>query len=113
MSDAATIHSLEEQLNALYQERECLNERFGVSSADDIVQMVESMGTQLRDFYDRFGSHPGFDDNETVMMLDRIKELSAHLDPMYSTKSVQFFIENEKPVLRAEWTEAIQQGDPQ
>ncbi|MEL6796525.1 MAG: hypothetical protein AAFO89_06835 [Planctomycetota bacterium] len=113
MSDAMTIQSLEEQLNALYHERECLHERFGVSTADDIVQMVESLESQLHDFYERFGGQAGFDDNESALMLARIKELSAHLDPMYSTKSVHFFYENDKPVLRAEWTEAIQQGDTQ
>ncbi len=113
MSDTAMIQSLEEQLRALYHERECLSTRFGVSSADEIVQMVESLESQLRDFYDRYGAHAGFDDTESTMMLARIKELSEHLDPMYSHKSVRFCIENDKPVLRAEWTEAIQQGDDQ
>lgn len=113
MSDSATIDSLENQLKALYQEREFLTDRFGVSSADEIVQMVESLEAQLRDFYDRFGSHAGFDDAESTLMLARIKELSGQLDPMYSQKSVKFFIENDKPVLRAEWTEAIHQGDDQ
>ena len=111
MSDSAMIESLEGQLRALYQEREFLSDRFGVSSSEEIVQMVENLEAQLRDFYDRFGSHAGFDDAESTMMLARIKDLSAQLDPMYSKKSVQFFIENDKPVLRAEWTEAIHQGD--
>ncbi len=113
MSDTAMIERLEGQLRALYQEREFLTDRFGVSSSEEIVQMVESLEAQLRDFYDRFGSHAGFDDAESTMMLARIKELSSQLDPMYSRKSVQFFIENDKPVLRAEWTEAIDQGDNQ
>lgn len=111
MSDSMMLQSLEEQLKALYHERECLTDRFGVASADEIVQMVESLESQLHDFYDRFGSHGGFDDAESTMMLARIKDLSEQLDPMYSTKSVHFFLENDKPVLRAEWTEAIQQGD--
>lgn len=113
MSETAMIESLEGQLKALYEEREFLTHRFGVASAEEIVQMVESLEAQLRDFYDRFGAHAGFDDPESALMLSRIKELSSQLDPMYSQKSVSFFIENEKPVLRAEWTEAIQQGDEQ
>lgn len=113
MSDTIMIESLENQLKALYQEREALEDRFGTSSAEGIAQMVESLESQLRDFYDRFGSNPGFDDAESIMMLARIKELSQTLDPMYSQKSVTFHIENDKPVLRAEWTEAIHQGDSQ
>ncbi|MEO0629408.1 MAG: hypothetical protein AAFY46_01605 [Planctomycetota bacterium] len=113
MSDAVMIQSLEEQLKALYHERECLTERFGISSADELVQMVESLESQLNDFYDRYGSFSTFGDAESAMMLARIKELSSQLDPMYSTKTVRFSIENDKPVLRAEWTEAIQQGDDQ
>jgi len=113
MSDASMIESLEQQLQALYRDRELLEERFGASSSEDIANMVESLEAQLRDFYDRFGAHAGFDDAESIMMLSRIKELSTTLDPMYSQKSVSFFIENDKPVLRAEWTEAIHQGDDQ
>ncbi|MEM7621591.1 MAG: hypothetical protein AAF235_00120 [Planctomycetota bacterium] len=113
MSDATMTESLEQQLRALYQERELLEERFGASSAEEIMSMVESLEAQLRDFYDRFGSHAGFDDAESVLMLSRIRELSTALDPMYSQKSVSFFIENDKPVLRAQWTEALHQGDDQ
>lgn len=112
MSDSATIQSLEQQLGTLYRERELLNERFGVSSAEEIAGMIENLEAQLRDFYSRFGSNPGFDDTETVAMLAKIKELSGTLDPMYSNKSVTFTIENDRPVLRAQWTEAAHhQGD--
>ena len=111
MSDTFALQSLEEQLKALYEDREALNERFGASSSEDIIQMVDSLESQLRDFYDRFGGNPGFDDAETMMMLSKIKDLSGQLDPMYSNKSVHFSIENDRPVLRAEWTEATTEGD--
>lgn len=113
MSDSVMIESLEQQLRALYEEREFLNQRFGATSAEEIVSMVESLEAQLRDFYDRFGGHAGFDDAESTLMLARIRELSSSLDPMYSQKSVHFFIENDRPVLRAEWTEALSHGDDQ
>ncbi|MEN0019521.1 MAG: hypothetical protein AAF747_01405 [Planctomycetota bacterium] len=113
MTEATTMESLEQQLVALYSEREQLSNRFGASSADDIIAMVENLEAQLTDFYDRFGSHAGFDDAESIIMLSRIRELGETLDPMYSKKSVHFFIENDKPVLRAEWSESISNGDEQ
>ena len=113
MSETVMIESLEQQLRALYAERDFLEQRFGSSSAEDIVTMVESLEAQLRDFYERFGGHAGFDDAESTLMLARIRELSQTLDPMYSQKSVSFFIDNDRPVFRAEWTEAIQQGEDQ
>ncbi|GAB4515004.1 MAG: hypothetical protein Tsb0013_19490 [Phycisphaerales bacterium] len=111
MSDQAVIESLEQQLCALYQEREQLSSAIGANCADDVINMISSLEAQLHDFYNRFGSNPGFDDAETMQVLSKIKELSDTLDPLYSKKSVQFFIENDKPVLRAEWTEALNQGD--
>lgn len=105
--------NLEHQLRSLYEEREFLQDRFGISSAEEIVNMVECLEAQLKDFYGRFGSTDSFGDAESAALLSRLKELSAALDPMYSKKSVQFFIENDKPVLRAEWSETINQGDAQ
>lgn len=107
------VESLERQLCSLYEERAQLEERFGVSTPEDIANMVASLEGQLRDFYDRFGEYDGFGDSESIMMLSRIKELSASLDPMYSRKSVQFTFEHNRPVLKAEWTEEISQGDAQ
>jgi hypothetical protein len=106
------IESLEGQLRELYREREHLHDRFGASSPEDIAVMIESLESQLRDFYNRFGSNPGFDDAEIAMTLGKIKELSSTLDPMYAKKSVHFFVENDKPVLRAEWTDITTEGDP-
>lgn len=103
--------NLELQLRSLYEEREFLQGRFGVSSAEEIVDMVECLESQLHDFYGRFGSHDGFGDAESTLLMAKLKELSSSLDPMYSRKSVQFFFENDKPVLRAEWTETLNQGD--
>ncbi|MEL6739989.1 MAG: hypothetical protein AAFP26_04980 [Planctomycetota bacterium] len=107
------LESLEQQLCSLYDDRAKLEERFGVSTPDDIAGMVSSLEAQLNDFYDRFGSYDGVGDTESMMMLSRIKELSGSLDPMYSRKSVHFSFENNRPTIRAEWTEEIQQGDSQ
>lgn len=107
---ADTVESLEQQLHSLYQERELLQDRFGVSGAEDIIGMVECLEAQLHDFYDRFGSQEIFGDTESAILLSRLKELSATLDPMYSSKSVKFSVENDKPVLRAEWTQTLNQG---
>ncbi|MDX2146563.1 MAG: hypothetical protein SFZ23_03490 [Planctomycetota bacterium] len=105
--------SMEQQLRALYEDREYLQDRFGVSSAEEIVGMVECLESQLRDFYGRFGSHDGMGDAESAILLSRLKELSSSLDPLYSRKSVEFFFQNDKPVLRAQWIEDIQKGDAQ
>lgn len=110
---ADVLESMEHQLRSLYEEREFLQSRFGVSSAEEIVNMVECLETQLKDFYARFGSHDGFGDAESAILLSRLRELSTSLDPMYSKKSVSFYFENEKPVLRAEWSESLDKGDAQ
>jgi len=102
------IESMEQQLRSLYEERDQLEQRFGSSSPDDIAAMVESLEAQLRDFYERFGASPGFDTPEISQMLAKLKDLSGTLDGMYSCKKVSFYIENEQPVLRAEWSEVAQ-----
>lgn len=111
--NAEVVESLEQQLRSLYEEREFLQSRFGVSSADELVGMVECLEHQLKDFYNRFGSVDGFGDTESAILLSRLRELSSTLDPMYGKKTVQFFFENDKPVLRAEWTEDLKQGEDQ
>lgn len=103
--------NLESQLRSLYEEREFLEDRFGVSSAEDIVNMVECLEAQLHDFYHRFGSLDGSGDTESAVLLSRLRELSSSLDPLYDTKSVQFFFEDGKPVLRAQWNQTIDKGD--
>jgi photoactive yellow protein len=40
-----------EQLEALYAERERLQQALGVSSADDVIELVESLNTQLDELY--------------------------------------------------------------
>ncbi len=108
-----TVDSMEAQLRVLYEEREFLADRFGVSSADEVAGMVESLEAQLRDFYDRFGGIDGMGDAETAVMIDQIKSLSTTLDQMYSKKTVEFSVVDDKPVLRAQWTESLENGDNQ
>lgn len=111
MSQMSTVENMENQLRSLYQEREQLSDRFGVSTPEEIIRMVENLESQLQDFYRRFEGYAGFDDPQSMIVLSKIRELSEALDPLYSRKTVTFHIENEKPVLRAEWTEALNQGD--
>lgn len=108
-----TVDSLEAQLHSLYEEREFLNDRFGVSSAEEIAGMVECLEAQLKDFYSRFGGIDGVGDAETAVLLDQIRSLSSTLDHMYSKKTVEFSIVDDKPVLRAQWTETLANGDSQ
>lgn len=109
--NAEIVESMETQLRSLYEEREFLQDRFGVSSAEDLIGMVESLEGQLRDFYDRFGGYDGFGDAESAILLDRLRGLSFQLDPMYSERTVEFYMDDDKPVLRAKWTENLSAGD--
>ena len=98
--------SLEQQLRSLYEEREYLTDRFGVSSAEEIVTLVENLEAQLKDFYGRYGD-VDTEDDETGLLLSKLKQLSASLDAIYTNKSVHLVIEGSKPVLRAEWSGAV------
>lgn len=106
-----TIESMEMQLRSLYEERDFLHQKYGVSSANEVIAMVSNLEAQLHDFYNRYGSFDNEDNS--AMILGRLKELSAALDPMYSSKSVSYTFENNRPVLRAEWNEQLNQGDAQ
>lgn len=110
---AELVESMELQLRSLYEEREFLESRFGVSSAEGLVGMVDSLESQLRDFYDRFGGYDAMGDAESAILLDRLRSLSGQLDSMYSQRTVEFFMEDEKPVLRAKWIENLAAGDNQ
>jgi hypothetical protein len=107
MSDNAIMESLEQQLCSMYEEREALADRFGVASAEEIaVDLIESLEAQLRDFYDRFGAGAKDSDDAESRRSCSVAHPGAELgvlDPMYSRKTVSFFIENDQPVLRAEW----------
>lgn len=109
MLENAAIDSLEQQLCALYQEREALAQTIGASSHDEVVSMVNSLASQLNHFYERFGSLDNSDDTDCAVLLSKINTISAALDPLYSHKSVQVSIEDARTLLRAEWTEAIEQ----
>lgn len=106
MSDPTTIQSLEQQLNTLYGERESLNERFGVSSFEEISSLIDSLESQLCDLYGRQPSSGGGGDG-LMNMLDQIDQISPRLDPSYSQKRVTVTLENSTPVLRAEWIENL------
>jgi hypothetical protein len=45
------ISGFDEQLTAMYAEKEQLENALGISSADDIIQMVKSLEEQLNALY--------------------------------------------------------------
>lgn len=106
--------TMEEQLQAIYAEREWLAQELGCSDAESVVEMVRNMEFQLSDMYKTFGSMPAVSNSQTLQLLQQVQELGQHLDTMYSEKSVSFTIEDDKPVLRANWKQCnTNEGDQQ
>lgn len=103
MFDQSTVESMDMQLRSLYQDRERLQDRFGVSGVDDVITMVESLESQLRDFYDRYGGINDAGDGN-ARLLGQLGQISQSLDPMFTARKVVFALEHGEPVLRAEWT---------
>lgn len=97
--------TLDEQLDAIYAEREWLSKELGCCDAESIVEMVRSLENQLNDLYQSYGSAAPVGSNATLQLLNYVQELSQHLDGMYSEKSVSFQIENDQPVVKATWRE--------
>ena len=94
-----------EQLETLYAEQEKLERELGVSSAEELVEMVEGLATQLDEFYASSEGTPydaasselpssdadapasrRLDGNETLMVLSMQKQLEA----LYQEKEVLF-----------------------
>jgi hypothetical protein len=112
MQTDMTQGSIEEQLDAIYAEREWLAQELGVAHAEGGVDMVRNLEAQLCDFYRQFGGRAPVSNHETLQLLNYVQELSQHLDQMYTEKSVTFSIEDEKPVIKATWKETLNnQGD--
>jgi len=100
-----TLESLQQQLEALYAEREWLNNQLGTFDAESVVTMLQSLEAQLADMYKRYGSSTSPELANASSLLAQIEELSGKLDEKYSEKSVVFEIHDNKPVLKAVWTE--------
>lgn len=113
MSFETTNGTIEDQLDVLYAEREWLSGELGVADAEDVVKMVRNLEMQLCDLYRIHGSVAPLSNNATLQLLTYVQELSQHLDGMYSEKSVEFHIEDDKPVLKASWKEILNEGDAQ
>jgi hypothetical protein len=102
-----TLESLQQQLEALYAEREWLNNQLGTVDAESVVTMLQSLEAQLADMYKRFGSTTSAELANAGSLLAQIEELASKLDEKYSQKSVVFEINDNKPVLKAVWTEHL------
>lgn len=105
-----TVDSLEAQLLSLYEERDNLQQRLGVSSQDEIVGMVKNLEGQLVDLYSRFGSMQN-STPEVAQVVSQLNDLSNSLDGMFSEKSVVFEMQDDRPVLRAVWKQTLTEGD--
>jgi photoactive yellow protein len=57
-----------QQLEALYAERERLQQALGVSSADEIIEMVESLNTQLDELYEGRDAEAEQDARQVVVL---------------------------------------------
>lgn len=113
MNDA-TNGTIEEQLETLYAEREWLSQELGCCDAESIVDMVRNLEGQLVDLYKTYGSSGPVSSNATLQLLNHVQELSQHLDQLYSEKTVEFRIEDDRPIIRATWKETQgTQGDAQ
>jgi photoactive yellow protein len=57
-----------QQLEALYAERERMQQALGVSSADDVIELVESLSTQLEELYERRDAEIDPDERHDAML---------------------------------------------
>ncbi|MEM1164829.1 MAG: hypothetical protein AAGI30_00900 [Planctomycetota bacterium] len=101
-----TLH----QLESIYAEREQLASQIGVCDADGILNMVRSLEAQLCDLYQRFGGIADADGSTAAALLVQVNQLAEHLDAQFSEKSISLEIVDDKPVMRAEWKEHLNQG---
>lgn len=106
-----TVDNLEEQLQALYAEREVLADELGVMDAEDVIGMVRNLEAQLADLYKTYGNRAPVGDVGMMQLLAHVQELSQTLDDMYTEKTITFELDGDKPVLKATWKETFQQGD--
>lgn len=102
-----TLESLQQQLEALYAEREWLNSQLGTIDAESVVTMLQSLEAQLADMYKKYGGNASSELADAGAILSQIDELSGRLDDKYSEKNVVFEFHDNKPVLKAVWSERL------
>ena len=66
-----------QQLEALYAERERLERELGVTSADDVIEMVEGLATQLDDLYRDRETSGGVDEDMQEIIRDHASDEDA------------------------------------
>ncbi|MDX2116338.1 MAG: hypothetical protein SFZ24_12070 [Planctomycetota bacterium] len=111
MESEMMLDSWQQQLEALYAERELLAEELGVTDAEGVIMMVRNFEAQLADLYRTYGNKMSMGDPATMQLLAHVQELSHTLDGMYSEKSLTFELDGDKPVLKATWKETSHPGD--
>jgi len=53
LTQESTHSSLVDQVESLYEEKEKLNEEFGISSIDEAIKMIRSLQDQVESLYEQ------------------------------------------------------------
>lgn len=110
MDIRAKLSALEAQVLEFQLQQDLLLDHLGVSDADSIIAMVESLDGQLRDLYSIHGDRPILDEAPLTQLVEHIRDLSTSLDRLYSEKSATLELDDGKPTLRATWKDKLDQG---
>ena len=107
--DATSIENLEQQLHALYSERELLEAKIGCSSAEDICRLIGELKAQVisSQIQPAAATSTNTTINGTLGLIEQIEQISAALGEHYTDRSITLTIEDGKPVLRAVWRDAV------
>jgi hypothetical protein len=105
-----SLESLEQQLHAIYAERQLLSEELGVMDAEEVILMVRNLEAQLADLYQTYGHRAPMSNTGTMQLLTCVQELSQTLDDLYSEKSITFELDGDRPILKATWKETCNEG---
>lgn len=105
-----TADGMQVQLETIYAEREQLAAELGTSDTDELIGMFRNLEAQLCDLYKSYGHMLGAGASPTETLLASVAELSEELDGKFGHKSISVEIVDEKPVLRATWSDSQDEG---
>lgn len=97
--DTVGEHSLELQLTSLYHEREYLERHLGVSDAQELVSMVRSLESQLRDLYAERERNGG----NGSPVVGHIRALAENLKDLYPNRELVLQFDEGAAHIRAVW----------
>ncbi len=104
MSDLHTmLVQCQARLDQFEADRRRLTRALGVSDADSIIAMVQSLEAQLNDLYALYGDRLPQGEADIEHLLEYVKGLSTSLDNLFGIKSITLELDGQKPGLRATW----------